>query len=82
MSEEISIKTLVEFITKSLVDEVDKVEINEIESSHTNVLELKVAKEDTGKVIGRGGKTADAIRTIMNCAAAKISRRYILYILD
>lgn len=75
-------KELVEFIAKSLVDEVGKIEISEISGSQTNIIELKVAKEDIGKVIGRQGRTADAIRTILNCAAAKISKRYILQIID
>lgn len=75
-------KELVEFIAKSLVDEVGRIEINEITGNQTNIIELKVAKEDIGKVIGRQGRTADAIRTILNCAAAKISKRYILQIID
>lgn len=75
-------KELVEFIARSLVDEVGKIEISEISGSQTNIIELKVAKEDIGKVIGRQGRTADAIRTILNCAAAKISKRYILQIID
>lgn len=75
-------KELVEFIAKSLVDEVNRIEINEIAGNQTNIIELKVAKEDIGKVIGRQGRTADAIRTILNCAAAKISKRYILQIID
>jgi hypothetical protein len=75
-------KDLVEFIAKALVDEVDRIEISEISGNQTNIIELKVAKEDIGKVIGRQGRTADAIRTILNCAAAKHSRRYILQIID
>lgn len=79
---EAPMKELVEFIAKSLVDEVARIEINEITGNQTNIIELKVAKEDIGKVIGRQGRTADAIRTILNCAAAKISKRYILQIID
>ena len=79
---DVSMKTLVEFIAKALVDEVDRIEINEITGNQTNIIELKVAKEDIGKVIGRQGRTADAIRTILNCAAAKLSKRYILQIID
>jgi uncharacterized protein len=74
-------KELVEYIVKALVDNVDAVHIAEIEA-HTNIIELKVAKEDIGKVIGRQGRNADAIRTIMNCAAAKHQKRYILQIID
>ena len=80
--DEAPMKELVEFIARSLVDEVGKIEISEISGSQTNIIELKVAKEDIGKVIGRQGRTADAIRTILNCAAAKISKRYILQIID
>ena len=75
-------KELVEYIAKALVDEVEKIEISEITGNQTNIIELKVAKEDIGKVIGRQGKTANAIRTILNCAAAKLSKRYILQIID
>lgn len=76
------IKELVEFIAKSLVDDSANITINEVEGSQTNIIELKVAKEDIGKIIGRQGRTADAIRTILNCAAAKESKRYILQIID
>lgn len=79
---DVSMKDLVEYIAKSLVDEVDRIEISEITGNQTNIIELKVAKEDIGKVIGRQGRTADAIRTILNCAAAKHSKRYILQIID
>ena len=79
---EAPMKELVEYIAKSLVDEVGRIEIKEICGSQTNIIELKVAKEDIGKVIGRQGRTADAIRTILKCAAAKISKRYILQIID
>ena len=75
-------KELVSHIAESLVDENEKISINEIEGNQTNIIELKVAKEDIGKVIGRQGRTADAIRTILNCAAAKINKRYILQIID
>lgn len=82
VSQDISMKELVEYIAKALVDEVDRIEISEIAGNQTNIIELKVAKEDIGKVIGRKGRTADAIRTIVNCAAAKLSKRYILQIID
>lgn len=77
-----TMKELIDFIARSLVDNSDKVEINEIVGTQTNVIELKVAKEDVGKVIGRNGRTADAIRTILNCGAAKLNKRYILHIID
>lgn len=75
-------KDLVELIAKALVDEVDQIQTSEITGNQTNIIELKVAKDDIGKVIGRQGRTADAIRTILNCAAAKHNRRYILQIID
>lgn len=78
----VSMKDLVEFISRSLVDETSRIEIAEIEGNQTNIIELKVAKEDIGKVIGRQGRTADAIRTIINCAASRSSKRYILQIID
>ena len=65
----VSMKDLVEFISKALVDETSRIEISEIEGNQTNIIELKVAKEDIGKVIGRQGRTADAIRTITNCGS-------------
>jgi predicted RNA-binding protein YlqC (UPF0109 family) len=77
-----SMKELIDYIAKSLVDNSERVEINEIAGTQTNVIELKVAKEDVGKVIGRNGRTADAIRTILNCGAAKLNKRYILHIID
>lgn len=79
---DVTMKALVEYIAKALVDEVERIEITEIAGNQTNIIELKVAKEDIGKVIGRQGRTADAIRTILNCAAAKLSKRYILQIID
>ena len=81
-SKDVSMKELVSYIAEALVDETARIDINEIEGNQTNIIELKVAKEDIGKVIGRQGRTADAIRTILNCAAAKHSKRYILQIID
>jgi predicted RNA-binding protein YlqC (UPF0109 family) len=75
-------KKLVAYIAEALVDETGSININEIEGNQTNIIELKVAKSDIGKVIGRQGRTADAIRTILNCAAAKVNKRYILQIID
>jgi predicted RNA-binding protein YlqC (UPF0109 family) len=82
MSSEQSMKELVEFVARALVDDMGRIEISEIAGNQTNIIELKVAKEDIGKVIGRQGRTADAIRTILNCAAAKLNKRYILQIID
>ena len=77
-----SMKELIDYIAKSLVDNTERVEINEVSGTQTNVIELKVAKDDVGKVIGRNGRTADAICTILNCGAAKLNKRYILHIVD
>jgi len=77
-----TMRELIDYIAKSLVDNSERVEIHEIAGTQTNVIELKVAKEDVGKVIGRNGRTADAIRTILNCGAAKLNKRYILHIID
>ena len=72
----------VTFIAKSLVDSPDKVEVREVAGEQTAVLELKVAPEDLGKIIGKQGKTAKAIRTILGAAAAKMKRRAVLEILE
>ena len=69
-------------IVKALVDQPEEVSVNEIEGSHTTVLELRVAKTDIGKVIGKQGRTAQAIRTILNAAAGKKHKRYILEIVE
>ncbi|HML94508.1 MAG TPA: KH domain-containing protein [Thermodesulfobacteriota bacterium] len=73
---------LVSYIAKSLVDNPDKVEVREVAGEQTAVLELKVAPEDLGKIIGKQGKTAKAIRTILGAAAAKMKRRAVLEILE
>lgn len=73
---------LVTFIAKSLVDSPDKVEVREVAGEQTAVLELRVAQEDLGKIIGKQGKTAKAIRTILGAAAAKMKRRAVLEILE
>ena len=73
---------LLRHMVEMLVDDVEGIEIKEIEGDAITVLEVKVKKEDVGKVIGRNGKTADSLRTIITCAAAKMNRRYILQIID
>jgi len=73
---------LLKHMIEMLVDNVDEVAIKELTGDATIVLEVKVAKADVGKVIGSQGRTAEAIRTIMNCAAAKEKKRYILQIID
>ncbi len=75
-------KELIEHIAKALVDNPDQVEITEIEGEQITVLELKVAKEDLGKVIGKQGRTARAMRTILSAASTKIRKRTVLEILE
>ncbi|MCK4603729.1 MAG: KH domain-containing protein [Deltaproteobacteria bacterium] len=75
-------KELVEYIAKALVDNPEAVQVNEVEGEQTSVLELKVAKEDLGKVIGRQGRTARAMRTILNAASTKLRKRSVLEILE
>jgi hypothetical protein len=75
-------KDLISVIAKALVDFPDQVEINEVEGEKTTVLELRVAKEDLGKVIGKQGKTARAMRTILNANATKLKKRAVLEIIE
>jgi len=77
-----SIKDLVEYIAKALVDHPEEVKVNEIQGDKTSVIELTVAKDDMGKVIGKQGRTAIAIRTILSNASMKIRRRVVLEIID
>ncbi len=76
------VRELVMTMAKALVDLPDEVDINEIEGDKTTVLELKVAKEDLGKVIGKQGRTARAMRTILSAAATKLRKRAVLEILE
>ena len=76
------LKELISLIAKSLVDNPELVEVREIAGEQTAVLELKVAQEDLGKIIGKQGKTAKAIRTILSAAAAKMRKRAVLEILE
>ena len=76
------LQELVEFVAKALVDHPDKVEVKEIEGEKTTVIELKVAPEDLGKVIGRQGRTARAIRTLLAAVARKQNKRAVLEILE
>ena len=75
-------KELIEFIAKSLVDRPEDVVVSEIEGEQTSVIELKVAKEDLGKVIGKQGRTARAMRTILSAASTKIRKRSVLEIIE
>lgn len=75
-------KELVEYVARSLVDEPDAVEINLIEGEKSTILELRVASDDVGKVIGKHGRIARALRTILAAAASKSGKRIVLEILD
>lgn len=75
-------KELIESIAKALVDKPDEVKVTEIEGNQASVIELRVAKEDIGKIIGKQGRTAAAIRTLLNAASAKLDKRSVLQILE
>ena len=75
-------KDLIYYIAKALVDNPEQVIVEEIQGNQTSVLELKVAKEDLGKVIGKQGRTARAMRTILSAASAKVKKRTVLEIIE
>lgn len=75
-------KQLVEFIAKALVDEPDQVRVTEVEGERVTVIELRVAPGDLGKVIGKQGRTARSIRTLLSAAATKLRKRAVLEILE
>ena len=75
-------KDLVGLIAKALVDYPERVSVSEIEGNQTTVLELKVEKSDLGKIIGKQGRTAQAIRTILSAASGKNRKRYVLEIVE
>jgi len=79
---EVDMKALIELMAKSLVDNPEEVAVAEVEGERTSVFELRVAKSDIGKVIGKQGNTARAMRTIMSAAGAKLEKRCVLEILD
>jgi len=76
------VKELVEMIAKALVDDPDKVQVTQLEGEQTSILELKVADDDLGKVIGKQGRTARAIRVILGAAGMKLKRRFNLEIIE
>ncbi len=75
-------KDLIKYIAQALVDYPEQVSVNEVVGNQTSVLELKVAKEDLGKIIGKQGRTARAMRTILSAASAKIKKRTVLEIIE
>lgn len=77
-----AVKELVENIAKALVDKPEEVEVREVRGEQTVVLELRVAPSDVGKVIGKQGRTARSIRTVLGAAGTKLKRRFELEILD
>jgi uncharacterized protein len=75
-------KELVQFLARSLVTHPDAVEVKETQSDTASILELKVAKEDLGRIIGKQGRTAKSIRTILNAAASRANRKVVLEIVE
>ncbi len=73
---------MIAYIARALVDKPEAVEVKEVEGEQTSVIELKVAKEDLGKVIGKQGRTARAMRTILSAASTKIRKRAVLEIIE
>jgi predicted RNA-binding protein YlqC (UPF0109 family) len=76
------LRQLVEYVAKALVDNPDEVEVKEIEGEKTTVIELKVAPEDVGRIIGKSGRTAKALRTILSAAATRQRKKAVLEILE
>jgi hypothetical protein len=75
-------KELVKYIAQALVDNPDEVSVSEVEGEQTSVIELRVAKDDLGKIIGKHGRTAQSIRTILSAASAKNRKRAVLEIVE
>ena len=75
-------RELIEFIAKALVDSPEEVSVSEVEGEVTSVIELRVAKADLGKVIGKEGRTARAMRTLLTAASTKIRKRAVLEIIE
>lgn len=75
-------RELVEIMAKALVDNPDQLDVSEIIGSDSLVIELKPAREDIGKIIGKGGRNVQAMRTLLNAAAGKLGKRVVLEIID
>lgn len=80
--EDIQVKELVEVIAKALAEYPDEVEVKEITGQQISVIELRAAKGDLGKIIGKEGRNAHALRTLVNAAATKLRKRAVLEILE
>jgi predicted RNA-binding protein YlqC (UPF0109 family) len=76
------VKELIELIAKSLVDDPDKVQVSQLEGEQSSIIELKVAPEDLGKVIGKQGRNVQAIRVILGAAGMKLKKRFILELIE
>ena len=75
-------KELVQYLARSIVNQPDAVEVTETQNDDASVFELKVAKEDLGRIIGKQGRTAKSMRTILTAAAARVDRKVVLEIVD
>ena len=82
MNEENELSDLISHIGKSLVDHPEEVRVSEVAGQQTTVIELRVAKSDLGKIIGKQGKTAHALRTILTAASSKLRKRSMLEIIE
>ena len=82
IAEEAAMKELIKYIAQALVDKPEAVEVSEVVGEQTSVIELRVAKEDLGKVIGKQGRTAKAMRTILSAASTKLRKRTVLEIIE
>jgi hypothetical protein len=80
--EVVTMKDLIKFMAQALVDHPEQVEVSEVTGEQTSVIELRVAKEDLGKVIGKQGRTAKAMRTILSAASAKLHKRTVMEIIE
>jgi predicted RNA-binding protein YlqC (UPF0109 family) len=80
--EVVTMKDLIKFMAQALVDHPEQVDVSEVAGEQTSVIELRVAKEDLGKVIGKQGRTAKAMRTILSAASTKIRKRTVMEIIE
>jgi len=75
-------KDVLEMMARAMVDQPDLVSVTKVDGVHSSIFELKVAKEDVGKIIGKQGRNADALRTLLKAASAKLNKRAVLEIAD
>jgi hypothetical protein len=80
--EVVTMKDLIKFMAQALVDHPEQVEVTEVAGEQTSVIELRVAKDDLGKVIGKQGRTAKAMRTILSAASTKLRKRTVMEIIE